>query len=368
MRRRWTLRPAVPALLLLAALWLAIPAEPSGARVPPERVVVTLGTRPVRHRELGAALRSLLRQSAPPAEIRVHASAADRHFWDGNGSNGTGEAGQEFKWRAGAGVPRQLKMRSRGVRLIFVGTDGPAAKYLDAIREMCRDGARPQLLAVVDDDHYYTPDLLANLLRWRRVLLARHPAGVAVAHRGWRTNADFSWGCPYSRCVVQGAELAAPYRVGVVTANEGYLVDPAWFCSNGTDPLAGRKGLLSLLRPDPSIPALAGLVDDVWMSGHLAALDVPRYVVPLPSGKSADVTSSRVLDEQLRERGTTRKLANTQVLGYFARVWRAEAGWYYDWTDPERGKERVGWAEALRRSAKARLRQWWAGAEMLLLS
>ena len=68
--------------------------------------------------------------------------------------------------------------------------------------------------------------------------------------------------------------MAAPYAVGVSTANKAYLLNPA--------ALAGVN-----LSDYSTAPAAAHLVDDIWLNGHLAARGVRRFVVP-QAGASPD--------------------------------------------------------------------------------
>ena len=74
--------------------------------------------------------------------------------------------------------------------------------------------------------------------------------------------------------VQEGWRVAAPYAIGVSTANKAYLLAPT--------ALAGAN-----LSEYSAAPAAARLVDDIWMNGHLAARGVRRYVVPL-AGFSPD--------------------------------------------------------------------------------
>lgn len=164
------------------------------------------------------------------------------------------------------------------------------------------------------------------------------------------------WGVPngeYGEHVVEGYLLKSPYRVGVLTANDGYLIYPSFFATPQT-PRAEIKGLLDA---DTLASTKAHLVDDIWMAGQLCALSVPRFVVPLLSltngikVPSIDVTRHHTLETHILSEGTTREQANTQTLRNFASSWSKEALFYplrsarersqrlgkpVDWQPPER--------------------------------
>jgi hypothetical protein len=140
---------------------------------------------------------------------------------------------------------------------------------------------------------------------------------------------DLSWGVAWDevdRHVIAGYRLATPYRVGVLTANEGYLVLPRFFLPPAsTPPLAHAAPLLD----GPSLARTpAHLVDDIWMAGSLAVARVPRLVVPLPAPPSADVTVVHTLETHMAAAGMDRGAANNAALGLFADAWRAEGLWY----------------------------------------
>ncbi len=271
-------------------------------------------------------------------------------------------------------------------------------------------------LVICDDDHYYPPGWLQGLLQAAR----QHPH-AAVGYRGWRVNRDLSWGavrgsCPAAappggkrwglvdgmlqpgltamppnqaaslhaeppflpRCSRRGSVSRAGTSSGAtgwgaLTANEGYLVRPAFFLQPpqqqlqelGAGQRASSKGghqgqhiqaaagaaqgpqaqpadtdghgagsragngstvpLLSELQV-PSTPEECRLVDDIWMSGQLAARGVPRLVVPSDCA-ALDVSVQHPLDQLLAERGLSRARANDVALAHFRGAW--EPGLWY---------------------------------------
>lgn len=182
---------------------------------------------------------------------------------------------------------------------------------------------------IEDDDHSYSPTLLSLL-----VSSTKEYPDTSVGLRGWRVRQDLQWGVLWDEMeehVAEAPTLANPYRVGVLTANEGYLVYPKWFKASlvGSDK-AGRLGT-GILDTNTLLSTPAHLVDDIWMAGHLASLGIPRMVVPLSLTDlpSIDVTRVHTLESHMNNEGTTRYQANTDTLKYFANAWRKEGLWYH---------------------------------------
>jgi hypothetical protein len=133
----------------------------SGTRLP-SGLVVTLTTIPSRFDALELTLKSLLRQTARAAEIRVCVP--------------------EWSVREGRAyvVPtwwRELP----GVMLVRCVDEGPATKFLPTLRTVDAD----QAVLVVDDDRVYHPRLLEEL---GAAAAARPEVIVSVA--GWSAPAD----------------------------------------------------------------------------------------------------------------------------------------------------------------------------------
>ena len=192
-------------------------------------------------------------------------------------------------------------------------------------------------MAISDDDHSYSPDLLHTLLQY-----SLHPSysNASVGLRGWRVRQDLIWGVSPDEAqdhIAEGWMLASPYRVGVLTANEGYLIYPRFFGTAETSP----RQMGWLLDTKMLLSTSAHLVDDIWMAGHLCARSIPRYVVPLlsrtstisfrgaPAIPSIDVTRFHTLEAHIVSEGTTRGDANTQTIRTFAEEFRRE-GLFYD--------------------------------------
>ncbi|KAM0748717.1 hypothetical protein T439DRAFT_316647 [Meredithblackwellia eburnea MCA 4105] len=264
---------------------------------------------------------SLVSQSLPPKRIHVFLPTTDRPHIKQHGL-----------------LP--LALRHERVRVDYVDDIGPATKLLpllesiiNAAREEGGKADEPILderIVVLDDDHAYSPQLLETLVNSFEEL----GGDKVVAMRGWRVRRELEWGVAGDqlwRHVVEGTKIRKPYRVGVVTANEGYLVLPRFFL-----PPQSTADQKSQTIPQ-SVPILdyskapesAHLVDDIWISHHLSLARVPRYVVPLaPSFPSLDLTdyvpNNHPLEHHMSSHSVSRGDANTQVLLWGRGVWEGE--------------------------------------------
>ncbi|KAH8917524.1 hypothetical protein BT69DRAFT_659415 [Atractiella rhizophila] len=310
--------------------------------------ILTLSSTLLRlHDELPITLDSLLRQSVRPKEIQVYLPEKER----------TEIQDMELPWQ----------FYDERVRIRFVEDRGPATKFLYALKEVIDEAGRgkewllEQEVVVVDDDHSYSPDLLSTLLEARN----SYP-DAALGMRGWRVRDDLHWGVPFDEVpyhVIQSYAIREPYRVSVLTANEGYMVKPRFFLSSDVLESRGRlpKGTplsnfspLSL-RADSDAPTLH-LVDDIFMAGTLCSLGVKRYVVPLPPRAlpNLDITVSHTLEEHMDNDGVSRAEANNQALKYFEGPWRVEGLWYR-FMSQQGGRYQPKWV-----GVKVKLSRWWA--------
>lgn len=172
-----------------------------------------------------------------------------------------------------------------------------------------------------------------------------------MGQRGWRIRKNLRWGVPVAELrdhVAEGHTLAAPYRVGVLTANEGYLVYPRWFSrsvnatasvADGGSTPAAPPSCAGLLDVQALSSGEAHLVDDIWMAGHLSRGGVQRWVVPLIpdlhgrgsswlSPPSIDVTVHHALESHMKKDGHTREDANNYALQLFREAFERENLWY----------------------------------------
>lgn len=206
-----------------------------------------------------------------------------------------------------------------------------------------------------------------------------HFANAAIGLRGWRVRSDLHWGVPpeeFDDHVAEGWRLAEPFRVSVLTANDGYLVRPQFFLSNENGMqeklLEEKTPLLDFITLNSSA---ARLVDDVWINGHLSKNNIPRYVVPLSSHASTlsgmlvlnravpsiDVTKAHALEGQIQRSGFSRTTANWVALNMFQDAWKQEDIFYIT-----RKERKYLDCDAQRQAVPALLTRWIVRARKLL--
>jgi hypothetical protein len=212
----------------------------------PSEVIVTLTTIPSRLGLIAPTLKSLLRQTARPREIRLCLPP-----WS------------EREQRAYV-VPEWLH-GLRCVTVVRCADEGPATKFLSTLRASPPD----QLVLVVDDDRIYHAGLLEALARQAAAAPDR-----AFAAAGWSAPADLvdrptTLGARLrgaAHVPVRANQLGAPRRVDVMQGLHGYLVRPRFFD-------------LAALGDFRAAPPAVRTVDDVWISAHCRA---EKWVPPLP--------------------------------------------------------------------------------------
>ena len=252
------------------------------------RVVVTLTTLPGRIHQIRNVLESLLQQTLAADEIRVYTP--------------THSAREQ---RAYATPPWLAAMAPR-VRLVRIEKDyGPATKVIPAVRDGLANGD-DALLVVVDDDTLYPPRLLETFASWSR----RFPDAV-VSATGWPVTRSLRYPHWTENYLVYGNELVAPHPVSVVRGNCGFAVKAKFFDAKLWEEMARA-------------PAGATVMDDVWISGHLARRHIKRYVVPFDADQyTSDPRLENVvtLDSNLGKGVSNRAAANEAGLNYFRGAW-----------------------------------------------
>ncbi|MFY9239654.1 MAG: glycosyltransferase family A protein [Roseovarius sp.] len=243
----------------------------------PERLVVTLTTIPARAKALAPVLHSLLDQTEPADRIILNVPPVSRR------------TGAPYPDPAGLNLPQ-------GVDILRDADEGPATKFLGALR------TEPEaLIVVVDDDVIYPPDFLANLLAAHR---ARPDHAVAL--RGVRLVGGVAF--PALDHVFCSA-IAAPEPVDVVFGTWGYLLPPGLPVTD----IADFGGYPEAVR----------WVDDVWMSGCLARLGVPRLVVPTDS---FPIETGAASVQALTDGANRSGLNDAAAIAAFARYWEGGGG------------------------------------------
>lgn len=212
-------------------------------------LVVTLSSIPPRFSGLGPTLKSLLRQKAPPDEVRLYLPRHYRRFPDWDGS---------------------LPAVPDGVRIVSTEVDlGPATKILPAVQDF--RGQDVELL-LCDDDRLYDPLWTSRFLAARQA----HPGAVIVEAGGFVPGHD---GGLQPRAQLRRKNWR--YRL-LRAATLGLMKPHPWLRSGHVDVLKGYGGamLQPAFMPDSAfdIPELLWTVDDPWLSGNLALNGVPIWL------------------------------------------------------------------------------------------
>jgi hypothetical protein len=263
----------------------------AAAARPASDVVVTLTTLPSRIERIGPTVKSLLRQTTPAAEIRLHVPSFSRR------------EGRTYD------VPQWLQNLDR-VRIVRCEDFGPATKIIPALLA----AAPSTRLVAVDDDRIYHPWLIEQL-----AAASDAHAGTAVAASGWDAPPDLIDRPTRLRDTLLG-RAPAPIKctrvrgrrdVDVMQGFSGYLVRPSFF---DLDAVVDYRGA----------PAAAFFVDDVWISAHC------RVAKAVIGGRRTNFESRR--DARFFKRssvalvnrgdGTPLSRNNTIMLRYFAGRWR----------------------------------------------
>ena len=249
-------------------------------------VVVSLTTTPSRMPHIAATLKSLLRQTRAPREIRLNVPQFSRR------------EGVEYV------VPEWLA-RLHMVRVVRTDDSGPATKFIPALLSEPAD----RLVMVVDDDRIYP----GRLIEWLEAAALRDPAS-AFGACGWIVPADMTdhptW---FSNVVrrppapVLGTTLRRPMEVDILKGVAGYIVRPRFF---------DRARLCDYSGAPPE----AYDADDIWLSGLCSAR---KYVIPTRRADFHPPSAAAFFRATSLGRLDADKRKNSVVLQYFgADCWR----------------------------------------------
>ena len=243
------------------------------------RVVASLSTVPGRINNLGATLRSLLKQTRPPDEIIL--------------------AVPEFSIREERPyvVPEYL-LRLPRLRILRCRKDwGPATKFIPVVREELAAGRGDTLIMVVDDDRVYPRDALETYLHYNQQL-----PGAALCFRGAAMPQTLDW---RDARMIKASELRQPEAVAVITGCGSYLIQPGFF----------DESLWDYSRA----PRAAFYMDDIWISGCLTRRNVQRYVVPASAMMRSVRRQRQTLS--LHDVPNGRQHNNNETIAFFKDAW-----------------------------------------------
>ncbi|CAF0897299.1 unnamed protein product [Didymodactylos carnosus] len=164
------------------------------------------------------------------------------------------------------------------------------------------------LIFICDDDHYYHLHTLSTLLFYEQLF-----KDAVIGFRGWRIREDLKWGVKWFETfwhIVETNYISEPYRVGIITANSGYLIKPRFFDQH-------------IYVNYTNITKSISLVDDIWLNGHLARRNVSRYVLPSCCAQT-HIGKTHALEKHLMTKNVTRRQANDRALYYFKDYWERD--------------------------------------------
>lgn len=289
-------------------------------------VIVSLTTTPKRFQyELPITIHSLLTQTELPKEIRIYLSPIAIVV---NQTNLTLKHLKiSVKHIDSSKIISQLF--DKLVRIQLEAQDyGPATKYLPIIKEYHKVSPS-QSIIICDDDHYYHPYMVSLLYKY-----SNKYQNSIVGFRGWRSKKikkmmfqfikksflvreDLVWGVAgrkeASYHIVEAFHISEMYRVGIVTANYGYLIRPSYFDSHIYEDF------------DKVLPDIRR-VDDIWINGHASKRNISRFIIPA-SCSSISMTQTHELENYLRSHQMTRSTANGHALVWFKEYWEKNL-WY----------------------------------------
>lgn len=236
-----------------------------------ERLVVSLTTIPERAHRLRPVLRSLLDQSEPADRLIL---ALPRRSLKGTA----------YPSASSLDLPK-------GVDVLECNDLGPATKLLPALE------AEPDaVILIVDDDVIYPRNLLETLLQAHRCM-----PDAAIGYRGVKLAGDRHF-ADLDHIFATG--LCEPSRVDVLFGTWGYLLAP--------------HILPASVRDFTHAPPELFWVDDVWISGQLARVGIPRFVVPATELPLETVSSFKAALTS----GVNRSGRNDEIgLRYFGNDW-----------------------------------------------
>lgn len=277
--------------------------------------IISLSSIPPRFPYLGEVFASLLQQSAQIAEIRLYVPRAYKRFpdWDG--------------------TPPEVPAP---VRLIRVDEDfGPATKILHAARDLHGTG---QPILFCDDDRVYRRS-------WAEGLLQAHAAkpDCCIAVSGWHMHKILKrpepFALPGPRASFDMPVRDALFRYGtqlwrwqrrLLKTGLRPPLQTNVAVAGHVEILRGYAGVLVLPEffdaPCFDIPEDIWMVDDIWISGHMARQGIPVWV--LEGQKICALAQSEEI-EALHASvfgGANRQASNRRAAQYFQET-------YGVWTD-----------------------------------
>ena len=237
-----------------------------------ELPIVSLTTVPKRISFLKPTLVSLLRQIVPPKEIHIN-------------------LGEDFF--QGTEIPNFLK-DLKMVKVQWVKKDmGPATKYIPTLERFKNTN---QLIVIVDDDMYYAPNLIEDLITAEK----KSDGKKVFCINGFKVPEDLqSASRPSDKAIKAGSQ-----KVAVIEGCGGYTLRPGF---------VSAEELCDLTNA----PKRAHFDDDIWLSGHLSRAQIEKFQIPTGKRKSLVNTIESAISGD-------RAQLQTDVMKHFKSDWKPD--------------------------------------------
>ena len=237
-----------------------------------ELAIVSLTTVPKRIQYLKPTLVSLLKQAVPPKEIHIN-------------------LGEDFF--AGTEIPKFLQ-NLKIIKIKWIKKDlGPATKYIPTLDRL---KGQNQLIVIVDDDMYYSDQLIKDLMMADQ----KSNGKKSYCVNGFNVPSDFqSASRPSDKAIKSGQK-----KVAVIEGCGGYTLRPGFVpVDNLID--------LSLA------PVRSHYDDDIWLSGHLSRAKIEKIQIPTGKRKSLVNTIESAISGD-------RAQLQTDLMEHFKSDWNSE--------------------------------------------
>lgn len=238
--------------------------------------IISLTTIPSRAGKITPTLRSLLDQTVP-AHIYIHVPKR---------ANCEPNAVYRF--------PSEIRNHPNITIVEHPNDHGPSMKFIPAIQTN-----KGKHIIVVDDDNIYPRTLVHDLLQ----ASTRDPNKVHCT-RGWRHSPDMKW---ENTKEIFSNQLTKEYPVSVITGCGGYVISP----------MISQK-LSPVIADYQNVGKECRLMDDIWISGHLARLSIPKVIISNQSRYYPSISTFFTPDHLTPERA--RK--NNVVIEHFKDSWK----------------------------------------------
>lgn len=213
-------------------------------------------------------------------------------------------------------VPPHLQAlvdQSKGrLRILRCDDYGPATKLLPLLQLSDSELPLDSILITFDDDRMYTPNGVASLVQHSlskpdtAITIAAWNIGILSAGgiRGKRNGPTFHSHIRPNR--VEGLQFRSEGYVDLVLGFYGVAYRKYFFANNQSE--------LFDYSAHPNFAKHCAWVDDVWFSGHLERLGVPKFTIGNVADSRADITDLNNVGALSKDHGESVKQNHDNVL------------------------------------------------------